>query len=73
MPQAIPAAVAAVQSAYAAYAALNVVAQIGIQLAASAALSAASVAFQDVPKTPALKRELGRPNSLPPVSNRAPC
>lgn len=67
MPQAIPAVIAAAQSAYAAYAALNVVAQIGIQLAASAALSAASVAFQDVPKTPALKRELGRPNSLPPV------
>ena len=50
-----------------AYLGLNAVAQLGIQLAASAALSAASVAFQDVPKTPALKRELGRPNSLPPV------
>ncbi len=66
MPQAIPAVVAAAQSAYAAYAGLNIVAQIGIQLAAGAALTAASTAFQQVPRTPALKRELARPNSLPP-------
>lgn len=46
--------------------ALPAVAQIGIQLAASAALTAASIAFQDVPKAPNVKRELGRPNSLPP-------
>jgi hypothetical protein len=62
MPQLIIAA----QAAYAAFASLNIVAQIAIKLAVAAALTAASIAFQDVPRAPNTKRELGRPNSLPP-------
>lgn len=48
------------------YGSLGVAGQIGIQLAASAALKAASMAFQEKPRAPNVKRELGRPNSLPP-------
>ena len=47
------------------YAGLSGLAQVGIQLGASVALTSASLAFQETPRAPNVKRELGRPNSLP--------
>lgn len=62
----MPPVIAAASAAATWYAGLGVLAQTAISLGASAALTAASIAFQDVPKAPNVKRELGRPNSLPP-------
>ena len=63
MPQAVAAA-SAVATWYGTQAALT---QALIQLAASAAFTAAAVAFEDRPSAVSTKQELARPNSLPPV------
>lgn len=62
----MPQLVTAVSAAASWYAKLGALSQAAIQLAAGAALTAASVAFQEKPRAPNVKRELGRPNSLPP-------